>query len=163
VIATAVQIINERITGCPLGEVADRLAGCARECSGTDREIVEVVAGEADYLFEGMYELEYYLRRTGSSEDTPEMHDPRILYSLVSLMGEKSLMIKAMRNRFGRGAMVTIGSENEIEELKDFSVVTRAIPAGRCEGLLGVLGPKRMSYRSVLSLLDGMARELIEL
>ncbi len=163
IIDGAVQIINERIAGCPLGEVAARLAGCARECAGPDRQIAEVIAGEADYLFGGMYDLEYYLRRTDSTEDTPEMQDPRILRSLVSLMGEKRRMLRAMRNRFGRGVMVTIGTENEIEELKDFSVVTRAIPAGRCEGLLGVLGPTRMSYRSVLSLLDGMARELIEL
>lgn len=162
-IERAVQIINERIAGCRLDEVAVRLAGCARECTGPDREIAGVVAGEADFLFGGTYDLEYYLRRTDSIEDIPEMQDPRILRSLVTLMGEKSLMLRAMRNRFGRGVMVTIGAENEIEELKEFSVVTRAIPAGRCEGLLGVLGPTRMSYRSVLSLLDGMARELIEL
>ena len=159
----AVQIINERIAGCPLDEVALRLGECARECAGSDREITAAVAGEADYLFGGMYDLEYYLRKTESTDDAPEMQDPRILRSLVTLMGEKSLMLRAMRHRFGRGVIVTIGAENEIEELKDFSVVTRAIPAGRCEGLLGVLGPTRMSYRSVLSLLDGMARELVEL
>lgn len=163
VIERAVQIINERVAGCPLDEAAARLAGCAREYTGPDREIAGTVAGEADYLFGGTYDLEYYLGRTDSTEDIPEMQDPRILRSLVALMGEKSLMLRAMRNRFGRGVMVTIGAENEIEELKDFSVVTRAIPAGRCEGLLGVLGPTRMSYRSVLSLLDGMARELIAL
>jgi len=159
----AVQIINERIAGCPLDEVALRLGECARECTGSDREIAAVVEGEADYLFGGMYDLEYYLRKTESTDDAPEMQDPRILRSLVTLMGEKSLMLRAMRHRFGRGVIVTIGAENEIEELKDFSVVTRAIPTGRCEGLLGVLGPTRMSYRSVLSLLDGMARELVEL
>jgi heat-inducible transcriptional repressor len=159
-ISRAVQTINERIAGCPLGEVSARLGGCARECTGSDREIASVVAGESDYLFGGMYDLEYYLKKTDGIDDTPEMQDPRILRSLVTLMGEKSLMLRAMRNRFGRGVMVTIGAENEIEELKDFSIVTRAIPTGRCEGLLGVLGPTRMSYRSVLSLLDGMAREL---
>ena len=163
VIDRAVQLINERIAGCPFHEAPERLAGCTRECTGPDREIAVVVAGESDYLFGGMYDLEYYLRRTDSTKDTPEMQNPRILRSLVTLMGEKSLMLRTMRNRFGRGVMVTIGAEHEIEELKDFSVVTRAIPAGRCEGLLGVLGPTRMSYRSVLSLLDGMASELIEL
>lgn len=163
VIDRALQIINERITGCPLVEAATRLAGCAREFTGPDREIAGVMAGESDYLFGGTYDLEYYLRRTDSTDDIPELQDPRILRSLVTIMGEKSLMLRVMKNRIGRGVMVTIGEENEIEELKDFSVVTRAIPAGRCEGLLGVLGPTRMSYRSVMALLDGMARELIEL
>jgi len=159
----AVQIINERIAGCPLDEASDRLAVCARELTGTERDIAGAVAGESDYLFGGTYDLEYYLGKTSTAEDIPEMRDPRILRSLVTLMGEKSLMLRVMKNRFGRGVMVTIGAENEIEELKDFSVVTRAIPAGRCEGLLGVLGPTRMSYRSVMALLDGIARELVEI
>jgi heat-inducible transcriptional repressor len=159
----AVQIMNERIAGCPLDEASARLAVCARELTGTEKEIAGAIAGESDYLFGGTYDLEYYLRKTRGSEDIPEMRDPRILRSLVTLMGEKSLMLRVMKNRFGRGVMVTIGGENEIEELKDFSVVTRAIPAGRCEGLLGVLGPTRMSYRSVIALLDGLASELVEL
>ena len=163
VVHRAVQIINERIAGCTLDTAAARLAGCTREFTGPDREIAGVFASESDYLFGGTYDLEYYLRRTDSTLDIPEMQDPRILRSLVTLMGEKSLMLRVMKNRIGRGVMVTIGGENEIEELKDFSVVTRAIPAGRCEGLLGVLGPTRMSYRSVMALLDGMAREMIEL
>ncbi len=163
VVDRAVQIINERITGCPLVEAATRLTGCAREFTGPDREIAGIVAGESDFLFGGTYDLEYYLRKTDSTEEMPLLKDPRTLRALVTLMGEKSLMLRVMKNRIGRGVMVTIGEENEIEELKDFSVVTRAIPAGRCEGLLGVLGPTRMSYRSVMALLDGMARELIEL
>jgi len=159
----AVQIMNERTAGCPLDEASARLLICSRELTGTEREITGAVAGESDYLFGGNYDLEYYLRKTSGSDDIPEMRDPRILRSLVTLMGEKSLMLRVMKNRFGRGVVVTIGEENEIEELKDFSVVTRAIPAGRCEGLLGVLGPTRMSYRSVMALLDGIARELVEL
>jgi heat-inducible transcriptional repressor len=162
VVDRAVQVINERIAGCPLDQAASRLAGCAREFTGTEREIAGAVAVESDYLFGGTYDLEYYLRKTDTTRNMPELSDPRILRSLVTLMGEKNLMLRVMKNRLGRGVMVTIGAENEIDELKDFSVVTRAIPVGRCEGLLGVLGPTRMSYRSVMALLDGMARELIE-
>ena len=95
----AIQIINERIADCLLDEVALRLGGCARECAGVDREIAAVVAGEADYLSGGTYDLEYYLRKTDSTDDTPEMQDPRILRSLVTLMGEKSLLLKAMKIR----------------------------------------------------------------
>jgi heat-inducible transcriptional repressor len=159
----AVQIINERIYGCPLDEASARLAGCAREFTGPDREIAGAVAVESDYLFGGTYDLEYYLRRTDRADEMPEMRDPRILRALVTLMGEKNLLLRVMRGRIGRGVMVTIGAENDLAEMKDLSIVTRAIPAGRCEGLLGVLGPTRMSYRSVISLLDGMARELTEL
>jgi heat-inducible transcriptional repressor len=163
VVERATQAINERIAGCRLDEAAARLEGCARECAGTDRDIAKTIVGESEYLFGGRYTLEYYLRSTGVIEEIPEMQNPQILRSLVTIMGEKNLMLRTMKNRFGRGVIVTIGAENEIDELKKFSVVTRSIPAGRFEGLVGVLGPTRMSYRSIMSLLDGLAREMIDL
>jgi heat-inducible transcriptional repressor len=154
--------MNERISGCSLDEAETRLAECGRELAGAEREIALIVAGESWYLFGGDYDLEYYFGRMEPTGDMPELQDPRMLRALVTLMGEKELMLGVLRKRIGRGVMVTIGEENDIDELKRFSVVTRAIPKGRCEGLLGVLGPTRMSYRSVLSLLEGMAGELYD-
>ena len=78
IVDRGVQIINERIAGCPLDDAAARLSGCERELTGTDREIAGVVAGESDYLFGGTYDLEYYLRRTQSTEDILGMQVPDI-------------------------------------------------------------------------------------
>lgn len=160
IIARAGQIMSERLQGCPVEEAGERLGAFLREGSGHEREIAEAVAAESHYLFGGGYDIEYYFGAIDARETNPELGNPRVLQSLVRLMGEKSLMLEALKGRFGRGTMVTIGRENRLGELEDFSLVTRAVPGGTCDGLLGVLGPMRMSYRLVISLLDGMAHEL---
>ncbi|MDD3642786.1 MAG: hypothetical protein PHQ19_04905 [Candidatus Krumholzibacteria bacterium] len=160
IIARAAQIMNERIAGYPVEEAHERLIGYLREGSGAEREIAAAVAAESLYLFSGDCDVEYYFDGMDKSGMNAEFADPRVLTSLVRLMGRKSLILEALKGRFGRGTIVTIGRENRLGGLEELALVTRALPGGACEGLLGVIGPMRMSYRLVLSLLDGTAREL---
>ncbi len=163
IIDRAARIMNERLSGHPLAEAHARLMSCVRDCIGREKEIAGAVAAESDYLFGGVYEIEYYFRNVNDIEEAPELRDPEVLRSLVSLMGRKNFMISMMRGRMGMDTVVTIGRENRFAELRDFSVVTTTAPAGDLVGLLGVIGPTRMSYRRVLALLDGTAAELSRL
>jgi heat-inducible transcriptional repressor len=160
IISRAAQIMNERIAGYPLEEAHERLLSFLREGSGSEREIAAAVAAESTYLFSADYNLEYYFDGIDRSSMSTELTDPRVLTPLVRLMGRKNLILEALRGRFGRGTVVTIGRENRLGGLEELTLVTRALPGGACEGLLGVIGPMRMSYRLVLTLLDGTAREL---
>lgn len=160
IIDRAVDIINERIAGYSLAEAPDRLDTVLKSGIGIEREIAEAVRGEAEYLFDCAYDLRYSLKGFGKSIDLPELEDPRVLRNLVRIMGERSLLLDVMRNRLKSDMMVTIGRENEFEELEDFSIVTRRFSTTDCSGLLGVLGPTRMSYHLVLALLSATAEEL---
>ena len=58
---------------------------------------------------------------------------------------------------------VTIGSENEIEDFRDASVVTATYRIGGAPvGSFGVIGPTRMNYAKVLSVLACMGSSLSE-
>jgi len=160
VVERAMQIINERISGYPLEEAPARLAGFLKDGAGLEREIAEVVYRESEYLFDWPFSLSYCFLGLERSPTLLELSDPRILQSLVRIMGERHLMINAMKRRLGDETKITIGRENEMDELNDFSLVTRKFHIDRYDGLLGILGPTRMQYGRVLSLLAGMAEEL---
>ncbi|HSG29461.1 MAG TPA: hypothetical protein VLA34_13355, partial [Candidatus Krumholzibacterium sp.] len=64
------------------------------------------------------------------------------------------------KDRMREETMITIGRENLLEELEDFSVITNKFSIYGYDGVFGVLGPTRMSYDLVLSLLDMMGSEL---
>jgi heat-inducible transcriptional repressor len=160
IVDRAVQIINERVAGFPLSEAPERLENITKEGSGLEREIARVVSGEAEYLFDLAYDLQYSFKGLDTSADLPELEEPRVLRNLVRIMGERHLMLSVMRNRLNREVVVTIGRENGFEELADFSIATRRFSAGDHRGLLGVLGPTRMSYQLVLALLSATAEEL---
>jgi transcriptional regulator of heat shock response len=75
-------------------------------------------------------------------------------------MGERSIMLHALKSRLATDVSITIGKENRIRELEPFAIVTRRFQSAGCGGLLGVLGPTRMAYGLVLALLDKTAEEL---
>lgn len=160
VVERTVQIINERISGYPLEEAPARLAGFLRDGAGLEREIAEVVYRESEYLFDWPFDLSYCLLGVEGKPELLELSDPRMLQNLVRIMGEQHLMIDALKRRLGDETSITIGSENDMDELNDFSLVTRKFHIDRYDGLLGILGPTRMQYARVLSLLTGMAEEL---
>ena len=163
VIDRAVQIINERIAGHSLEEAPERLAGFLKDGSGMEREIAEVVSREADYLFDWPFNLSYCYMGLDNPTEQPELSDPRILQSLVRIMGERHFMLSALKRRLEDEVSITIGSENELRELNDFSLVTHKFHMRDYDGLLGILGPTRMKYDHVLSLLVKMAEELQKL
>jgi heat-inducible transcriptional repressor len=163
IIDRAVQIINERISGHSLEAAPEVLDDFLRESAGCERDIAEAISAGAEQLFDWAYDLEYHFRGVPELFDNKELNNPRLLQNLVRIMGEKSLMLKVLKTRMQQELMVTIGRENNIDELADFSIVTQKFYAGDCEGLLGVLGPTRMSYRLVLSLLHNMTSELHQL
>ena len=50
---------------------------------------------------------------------------------------------------------VSIGSENELKELKNLSIVSTACKVGdKTVGMLGIIGPKHMEYTRVMSLVN---------
>jgi heat-inducible transcriptional repressor len=160
VLARATQIINERVAGYPLEEARERLEEYLKISAGIEREIAGIVSAEADFLFDWIYDLRYYFK--GSEEDIklPELNNVNILKNLVRLMGTRSLMLELLKSRVDSDVLVTIGREHDDLGLEDFSLITHRFEAGECGGVLGILGPTRMSYRKVLSILDKLAEEL---
>ena len=58
-------------------------------------------------------------------------------------------------------AHLRIGDENSSEDLKDCSLVTATykMPEG-AKGTIGIIGPKRMDYKKVVTMLKNLTDEL---
>jgi len=160
VLSEANRIINERIAECPLGEAVERLKVFIKESAGLEREITECVANEANNLFDWPYDLKYYIGDMNLPQYVPEFQDPVVLQNLVTIMGQRELMLNIMKKRMCQNFTITIGSENKTFELNNFSVVTRSFGKQNNKGLLGIVGPTRMSYKLVFPILNRMAKEL---
>jgi heat-inducible transcriptional repressor len=58
---------------------------------------------------------------------------------------------------------VRIGSENEDEKLRNYSVVTSTYSLGDVTGSVGVIGPTRMNYSRMIPLVDHVAKTISEM
>ena len=93
--------------------------------------------------------------------DYPECSDVSHARRFINLLDSKDLLQKLLSDSTRRGTTVIIGGENADKELKDFSVVTTSYKVGsRPIGAIGVIGPVRMNYPRVISILEQTSKAL---
>ena len=91
----------------------------------------------------------------------PEFFDIDKAQSMLSVFETKEQLYRILSKAAKLEFTITIGSENELEQMKDSSVVTATYKiAGKPVGSFGVIGPTRMNYAKVLTVLSCMGNTL---
>lgn len=95
----------------------------------------------------------------------PEFSDVNSIKKLVSVIEDKQLPAGVFKTDPSgdrtRRLNVTIGDENDDESLKNFSIVTTTYEVGgQPLGAFGIIGPTRMDYAEVSSILEAIRMEL---
>ncbi len=91
--------------------------------------------------------------------------DPRKAHELMKgLDAEETLLARVRQDIATDGVRVRIGREVQVPGLEDCSYVTAPFAIGsEVVGGIGVLGPKRMDYPVIRSIVEGMGRSMTEL
>lgn len=106
-------------------------------------------------------EEQIYLEGAKRSFDLPEFKSLEVAKNFVNLLDTKELMIDMLNSGVAKDINVYIGDENENEKLKDFSIVTFKHTVGNKElGTIGIIGPKRMDYSKVISVMKYISNKL---
>ncbi len=91
---------------------------------------------------------------------SPEFADLEKMRTLLQAFEEKTKIVKLLdKALLAQGMQIFIGAENEFNEMKDCSVI--AAPYSRENftlGTLGIIGPTRMDYLSIIPIVDYTAR-----
>ncbi|MEG1525189.1 MAG: heat-inducible transcriptional repressor HrcA [Clostridia bacterium] len=94
----------------------------------------------------------------------PEYADVNKAKLFLTAVEGKDTLYNMLRKASKLEFSITIGGENESEELKDCSVVTATYRMGdEPMGTFGIIGPTRMQYGKVLSVLEYMQMSLSEM
>ena len=93
--------------------------------------------------------------------ELPEFNSLEVAKNFVNILDEKELMADMLNTGFAQDINVYIGEENDKEELKDFSIVTFKHRIGNKDlGTIGIIGPKRMDYAKVISVMKYISKKL---
>lgn len=155
-----VALLNERLAGLTLDEIRttakDRVADIEEDVTG----LVQLTLSEADSIFSEPPEPKR-LQHGGAYHiiSQPEFQEPADLRSLIELIEDKDSVVKLIDDGGEVDTVrIAIGSENSDERIADkFSVVTAQYSLGQTVGTIGVIGPTRMDYARVISVVEGMA------
>jgi heat-inducible transcriptional repressor len=80
---------------------------------------------------------------------------------LLEMLEEQVVVVSLVRDLLDHGVNVSIGSENDVDELRDCSIVLAPYAVeGAPAGTVGVLGPTRMDYAQALAAVAAVSQQL---
>ena len=81
--------------------------------------------------------------------------------SLFQALEEKDVLVTLLEESKNNDLQVLIGSENTVQSMQDCSVITATYKMGdNTRGTIGIVGPTRMDYSQVISVLNGMVQNI---
>jgi heat-inducible transcriptional repressor len=96
--------------------------------------------------------------------DHPEFGDLESTRALLRMFEQKERLADLLASMADeQGVRVTIGEENPVAEMRDCTVITAAyMYRDQVLGILGVVGPRRMPYPDIMSVVDETARHVTD-
>lgn len=113
--------------------------------------LLTVIQGSIEELIS----IELYSEGIMNILNFPEYKDVEKAKSFISFVEDKNLLLNIMQNTsMSQGIDIIIGQENIYSPLKDISIITATYNVGgRTIGKVGLLGPTRMDYFSLIKTL----------
>ena len=109
---------------------------------------------------EDMLNVNLYMEGLTNIFDIPEYSDLAKAKSFLEMLSQKEELTKKLVER-DDGVIVTIGEENPEDIMQDCSLITASYHVdGKLVGKLGVIGPTRMRYGEVTSIIEYLTDNL---
>ena len=152
------EIINKFLVGTPIDKVSERLELEVKPkikdvikryeevCSFFQNAFHDFTMDNSDIIFSGKTNI----------LDYKEYEEPNKLKEMISKLEDQELVKNI--NTTDEGINVYIGEETEFD--KDVTIIKTHYKVGNDEGTLAIIGPKRMEYDKVLTLLNFLKNDI---
>lgn len=164
-LVTLTVILNERLGGLTLAEIRrtlpDRLKDTGCEDAPAAEELLNIFMQAGGELFDLVHiePADIHIGQTSVLAAQPEFTSGERLKGLLELTEQTDFLAAVLGSRDHRGGLkITIGTENDPEELSNLTLVTSEYRFGGLKGVIGVIGPTRMPYEKVVAIVDYTSR-----
>lgn len=156
------KVLTERLSGYSLQDAREQLKGVSSDL-GEHRQLMANVLGVIDAQLEGDPNVPLVVGGRSNLLHYPEYSDVEKARSFLAVLESREKLAPLLKNS-GVEFTVRIGPENNLPEFSDCSVVTATYHVGNnTSGTLGIIGPTRMDYARVVSVMNYMGRAISDL
>lgn len=150
-------ILNQRLHGLSVSEIRKSIRDRMANVSQGNPKLISLIMDQAEILFR-FDEQNTSLQYGGTSNllEQPEFLDTTRLKSIFELLEERNHlahMLKAVEQA-ENDVTIIIGHENKEERLQTCSIIAAHYSIGNVDGVLSVIGPTRMSYARLISVVQ---------
>jgi len=157
------RMLTEQLQGCTLQEACQRMPQMLSQVEGNE-EVLESLYGYLAERQERPRGAHLAIGGTSNMLAYPEYNDVDKARNFLSLMETRDKLAAIIQGNNEMAFTVRIGPETGVPEIADCSIVTATYSAGNGQqGTIGVIGPTRMQYSKVISILNMMGHQLSDL
>ena len=152
-------IFNNKLKGKPLDEIDKPLEEYIFSEMNYSLKVIKPIIQQLDRAINEDSKL--YLEGANKSFELPEFKSLEVAKNFINLIDTKEVMRDLLNTGFAKDINVYIGDESDNENLKDFSIITfKHRYQNKDLGTIGIIGPKRMDYSKVISVMKYISKKL---
>jgi heat-inducible transcriptional repressor len=157
--------MNEKCEGLPFYSLRQKIF----EDLTRDRDDFHTLMSRIMDALEGIMRnddtREVYIEGASKIIDVPELSSISRLRELFQAFEKKENLLKLLdRSIEQEGMQVLIGSESDVREMRDMSIITATYRIDESnQGVLGVIGPLRMNYSRIIPIVNYTAQAVTNL
>lgn len=155
-------LLNQRLYGMQLKRIRSEVAEILRERPlDSAHQLIELIVDNAEPLFKFEEERDFFHTGLKTLLLQPEFTHRDRMRAVVELLENKKVLVHLVSGvQLEEGVRVTIGEENPVQESRELSVLSAAFSIGDDVGTLSVIGPTRMDYPRLWSVVDFTAKTI---
>jgi len=154
-------IFNNRLRGKPLEKIDKPMEEYIVSAMSDQVNVIRPIIVQMNRVIDNLNQM--YLEGANKVFDFPEFKKIETAKNFLSILDTKEQMLEILNSGLAEDINVYIGEESEKEELKDLSIITfKHTVLGKDMGTIGIIGPKRMNYSKVISIMKYISKKLNE-
>ena len=155
-------LFNTRLRGKPLSKIDKPMAEYIFSEVHYSIGIMNAIINQINKIIEEENN-NIFLEGAKRSFDLPEFKSMKVAKNFINLLDAKDEMLEIFNSGEAEDINVCIGNDDENSNLKDFSIITFKHTLGDKDlGTIGIIGPKRMDYAKVISVMKYISKKLNE-
>ena len=158
-VETLNNLFNTKLKGKPLSKIDKPMEEYIFSEIQYSLNVIRPIIDQINKIIEEDENL--YYEGANKSFELPEFKSLELAKNFVNVLDEKDLVLDILNSGVAKDINVYIGEETDNEKLKDFSIVTFKHSIGDKDlGTIGIIGPKRMDYSKVISVMKYISKKL---
>ena len=152
---------KNKLIGKPLTKIDKPMEEYILESMEDQVDVIKPIIQQMNRTLEQSENI--YLEGANNVFDFPEFNRIDRARNFLSILDTKEQVMEILNSGLAQDINIYIGEENERDELKDLSIVTFKHTVGNRDlGTIGIIGPKRMDYSKVISVMKYISKKLNE-
>jgi len=153
--------LNERLAGKPLSNVAIVLPDVLGSVDIHAPTLLRLFVEQVGNLIASEPSGSVHVSGAQNLLSQPEFEAPERLRSVIELVENEDVIVHLLSTTAEIGKVsIKIGNELSHADMVDYSLISTKYRAGHATGSLGIIGPRRMDYGRMISIVQLMSKLL---